>query len=156
MGTIHVWCDIIERRDGGIWLAFTWRHLLFDGVGAEWLLTEAARLAAGDGTSYVTSDAITHKPPGGAKIGYFRRWRLAHPMVKRLYELLEKPFKSLGGGSARAGRICFATAVLNEAQTEKVNARAAELCGPLINNALLFGLCNISPSSRLGDTRRRA
>ncbi len=143
-GHINLWCDLVARRDGSYALVFTWRHLLFDGVGAELLACEMASLASSKGESYVTSGVGEIIPPGGPDVPFHERWRQTYPMVKRFYELMAKPFKSLSGPRPTAGRICFKIVPLSVEDTERINARAAELCGPLITTPYFLACATLA------------
>lgn len=151
-GNINVWCDLIDRPLAGTAiLVFTWRHLLFDGVGAEMLVKEVASIAGGGETtvSFATQD---QKPDGGWETSFRERAKKAYPMVNRFYELLEKPFKSLGGPKLKPGKVNFEIEVLDEATTEKVNQNAAGLCGPLIT-APYFLACAVKAHHRAWQER---
>ncbi len=120
---------LIEHTGGRARLILSWSHLMVDGVGAELLLEELDALASDGATP--TLPPIEVPPPDPRSYG--RRWAGTTPMVNYFYELLEKPFDCLGARALTAGPLRFEIRTLDEAQSRTVAARAAALCGPLLN-----------------------
>ncbi len=121
---------LLERRDGGAVLIFSWNHLMIDGVGAELFLEELEQLGMGS----------PQRPPvsqiGEGMNGSEPTWRerciASRPIVNHFRDLVRKPFACLGPRRPAAGRTHFAIHTLAEADTRIVHERCNQLCGPLV------------------------
>ena len=123
--------DVIARRDGTAWAVLSWRHSVLDGVGAEWLLREIACLADDPAAE---SRAVSVVPPASSRRGSLReRWEATRPMLNHLMAILQTGIRSLAGTERRASRARFECVTLDARRSALVTARAAKVCGPLIN-----------------------
>lgn len=120
--------SLIEETGGRCRLILSWSHLMLDGVGAELLLEELDALVTPGKTLL---PPIEEPPP--SRRHYGQRWANTTPMVNYFYELLKKPFECLGAPSLVPGPARFEVRTLDGAQSQAVAARAAALCGPLLN-----------------------
>jgi acyl carrier protein len=146
---------VIELRDGGAMLIFSWSHLLMDGVGAEFFLRELARLA---GDFEGESVPALQKPAG--EFGWQECLARAKPMVQYFNRLVERTFDCLGPRKPRAGHTHFEVHTLTVEQTRRVNDRCVSLCGELVMmpfflacaaraHERLFSARGLSPSSQV-------
>lgn len=117
--------SLIETRDGGATLIFSWSHLMCDGVGAELFLQELQRLACSPAEEPAPAMPPLVKPPT-----FKERWVRASPIVRRFRTLVMRKFDCLGPRKPTPGRTHFEIHTLTEEQTKRANARCAELgCG---------------------------
>ncbi len=128
--------SVIERRDGSCRLIFSWSHLMVDGVGAELLLDEVDAIASDGARPGIPPIEI---PPSDGR-HYGQRWANTTPMVNYFYNLLKKPFDCLGARKLTKSRTKFRIFEFDAEQTRTVAARAAGLCGPLINMPFHLGV----------------
>lgn len=120
--------SLIEDAGGRSRLIFSWSHLMVDGVGAELFLEELNALVS---SGAETLPPIEEPPPSPRSYG--ERWANTRPMVNYFYDLLKKPFDCLGPHTPVSGPVRFEVRTLDVAQSQAVAARAAALCGPLLN-----------------------
>jgi hypothetical protein len=122
---------LIETRDGGATLIFSWSHLMMDGVGAELFLTELERIATGGGGEPIPP---LDPPPAREMVTTLaERWRSASPLVRSFRKLIEKPFDCLGPRKPEPGRTHFQVHTLTQEQTRAANERCTALGGGLVN-----------------------
>lgn len=111
--------DLIEQRDGRVILCITWTHLLFDGIGAELLLSELARLS--DPNAAAHPRAIEPPKP---KYPVRQQMDRSKAFVQRFSKLVRTSFTSLGGPKPRPGKACCQVVMLDAKDSADVKARA--------------------------------
>jgi hypothetical protein len=121
---------LLEKRNGGAVLIFSWNHLMIDGVGAELFLEELEHFATG--SPHRPSVSQTGEGLNGSEPSWRERCIASRPMVNQFRELVRKPFACLGSRRPAAGRTHFAVHTLTEAETCIVHERCNQLCGPLV------------------------
>ncbi len=126
----HARMDALECADGTWRLILSWRHIILDGVGAEWLLREIACLCEDPSAPSVAPGL--QEPAGSKLTSLHERWMATKPMLDHLMALLKTGIRSLTPPGARIGRMKFRMLVLDETATTEVKARAAGICGPLV------------------------
>lgn len=126
----HVRMDAVLHADGSCDLILTWRHIILDGVGAEWLIREIAALCD-DPAGESTAPGFSH-PTGSKRDSLHQRWIAIKPMLDHLMELLKIGIHSLTPPRAIVGRMKFSRAFLTEHQTAEVKRRASAISGPLV------------------------
>jgi hypothetical protein len=117
--------DVVELRNGRCYVALSWRHTLLDGKGAELLLVEIARLAAGIETP------IEGKEPVRKQLTIKEQVLKTKPAINRFQELAQLGFASLSGPKPRAGRGRYQIITLSEADSDKLRARVESMTGSL-------------------------
>ena len=136
----HVRMDALECADGTWRLILSWRHIVLDGVGAEWLIREIATLCE---DPQAQSVAPGFQEPAGSKLKTMQeRWLATKPMLDHLMALLKTGIRSLTPPGARIGRMQFSWVVLDEPLTEETKRRASLICGPLVQTPF-FLACSI-------------
>lgn len=126
----HVRMDAITHPDGTCDLILTWRHIILDGVGAEWLIREIAALCGNPGGESV-APGFSH-PAGSKRNSLHERWLATRPMLDHLMGLLKTGIRSLTPPGAGIGRMKFSRTSLTEEQTTEIKRRAAAISGPLV------------------------
>lgn len=126
----HVRVDALRCDDGSWRLVFTWRHIILDGVGAEWLIREITVLCDDPGAESV-APGFSH-PTGSKRDSLQERWLATKPMLNHLMELLKTGIRSLTPTGAKIGRMKFSRATLTAEETANIRKRAAEISGPLV------------------------
>ena len=113
-----------------------WRHLLFDGRGAELALQELARLAENpeEPAKPVSSWGMPFTPPPSL----LERWRGTRAFVRRHYELKPSDFSSPGGrtphpAGPRLRVICF-----SRQETAAILERAEQITGGIFQMPYFF------------------
>lgn len=143
--------DVLAREDGSWWLVLTWRHIVLDGVGAEWLLREIAALCENhDGPSVSPSFSV---PTGSTKPSLHERWKATRPMLDHLMSLVKGGIHSFARKGAAIGRVKFEYQVLTTEETLEIKQRAATVCGPLIQTPF-FLACAIRAHDAVWRTFR--
>jgi hypothetical protein len=104
-----------------------WRHLLFDGRGAELALQEISRLAGSpeEPVQPVASWGMPFTPWASL----FERWRGTRAFVRRHYELKPADFQSPGGPIPRPAAPQFRVVFFSREETAAILARAAHVTG---------------------------
>jgi acyl carrier protein len=120
---------LIERKEGGATLIFSWSHMMMDGVGAEFFLEELDRLSGAGGEPI---RAVEAGEEGGA-MTWRQRWEVARPMVRFFRSMSQRPFDCLGPRRPRPGRTSFAVYPLTEEETRITNERCAAMGSGLVN-----------------------
>ncbi len=130
-GRCHIRCDLIEKRDeNGFLFVLTWRHLILDGVGAEFLCREVDHIARGiEGAVVPPLDDAQPEPP----LPWSERYRKARPMIDFINNLRQEPFRSFAGRKPQPGALRFQTLELDSERSAKVFARGEALCGPVLS-----------------------
>jgi hypothetical protein len=126
----HVRMDAVIHPDGTCDLILTWRHIVLDGVGAEWLVREIAALWENSSAESV-APGFSH-PIGSKRSSLHERWLATKPMLDHLMELLKTGIRSLTPPGAKVGRLRFSRHLLSEEETVAVKNRAATIGGPLV------------------------
>jgi len=126
----HARMDAVLHADGTCDLILTWRHIVLDGVGAEWLIREIAALCD-DPAAESTAPGFSH-PTGSKRDSLQERWHATKPMLDHLMELLKTGIHSLTPPRAVVGRMRFSLAYLTEEQTAETKRRASAISGPLV------------------------
>ncbi|MEI6279387.1 MAG: hypothetical protein WCQ16_08405 [Verrucomicrobiae bacterium] len=114
--------DLLLLGGGGSLLALTWKHLLFDGKGAELLLDA------------LVNPAPPSSPPAAParrSEGLRELIRLATPIVKRFFELAANRYSSLAGPRPLPGRLRFRMLTFDTEATARIQARSDAAAGPL-------------------------
>ncbi len=122
---INARLDLLELQSGRFYLALSWRHTLIDGKGAELLLAEIARLAAGIDTP------IESKEPARPQLGMKELIAKTKPAINRFSELAKLRFASLSGPRPRAGRGRYQIITLSPADSDTLRARVDSMTGAL-------------------------
>ena len=122
---INARLDLIELQNGRFYLALSWRHTLIDGKGAELLLVELARLAAGIDAPIESKESI--RPQLSVKELIVK----TKPAIDRFGELAKLGIPSLSGPRPRTGRGHYQIITLSEADSDKVRARVESITGSL-------------------------
>lgn len=137
----HVRMDALRDEDG--WkLVMTWRHIVLDGVGAEWLIREIAALCE---DASAPSIAPGFSPPAGSKRDSLQeRWQATKPMLGHLMELLKTGIHSLAPDGAEIGRMKFSRVTLDPDQTEVIRQRAASISGPLVQTPFYLACATLA------------
>ena len=117
--------DLIELQTGRFFLALSWRHTLVDGKGAEILLVEIARLAAGLDTP------IESKEPARPRLPIRQLMVKARPAIHRFGELARLGVPSLCGPRPRVGRGRYQIIPLDERDSATLRARVESMTGAL-------------------------
>ena len=130
-GTTNLRCDLFRSGGGGAWMIFTWRHVVFDGFGAELLVTEAAALTDGD-EGYVT---VSTGPQNRAEraIGkrLFDHIRAARPVENFFLDLLGRyRFRAFSGPLPKPGRGRFRVETLPDQTSTEILERAGLISTP--------------------------
>jgi len=126
----HVRMDAITHPDSRCDLILTWRHIVLDGVGAEWLIREIAALCI-DPAAESVAPGFSH--PADSKLSSLQeRWLATRPMLDHLMDLLKTGIRSLTPAGAKIGRMKFSRVTLTWEQTEEIKRRAAAISGPLV------------------------
>lgn len=132
----HVRLDAVNDADG--WrIVITWRHIVLDGVGAEWLVREIAALCE-DAAAESVAPGFS-EPVGSSRKSYHDRWMATKPMLHHLMKLLATGIRSLTPPGAKPGRMCFTKVVLDEEETAAIKSRAASVAGPLVQTPFYLG-----------------
>jgi hypothetical protein len=126
----HVRVDGLKGTDGTWRVIFTWRHIVLDGVGAEWLVREIATLC--DDPSAESAAPGFTEPKGSSRRSLHARWMATKPMLHHLMKLLATGIRSLTPPGAKVGRMRFSQVVLGPDETAAIHKRAAEISGPLV------------------------
>jgi len=126
----HVRMDAVLHADGTCDLILTWRHIVLDGVGAEWLIREIAALCD-DPAGESAAPGFSH-PTGSKRDSLHERWLATKPMLDHLMELLRTGIHSLTPPQAAIGRMRFSRSFLSEEQTAETKRRASTISGPLV------------------------
>jgi hypothetical protein len=126
----HARLDLLIGKDDSSTVVLTWRHIVLDGVGAEWLVREIATLYEDPAAESVAPGFS--EPKGSSRKSLHDRWMATKPMLHHLMKLLATGIRSLTPEGAKIGRMKFSQVVLDEATTLLVKARAAEISGPLV------------------------
>jgi acyl carrier protein len=130
----HHWAKtrfaLLEKRDGGAVLIFSWNHLMTDAVGAELFLEQLEHFGTGLAQRLPGSDIA--EGLNGSTPSWRERCIASRPMVNQFRELVRKPFTCLGPRRPAAGRTRFAVQTLTKEQTGVVHERCTQLCGPLV------------------------
>ncbi|MBA4146700.1 MAG: hypothetical protein H0X66_01195 [Verrucomicrobia bacterium] len=111
--------DLIEQRDGQVLLAATWTHLLFDGIGAELLLIELARLSEPNAPAHPR--AI--EPPK-ENLPVRQQMDRSKAFVQRFSKLVRTKFTSLGGPVPKPGKACCQIVTLDARDSAEIKNRA--------------------------------
>lgn len=117
--------DVVELRGGRCLVALSWRHTLIDGKGAELLLVEIARLAAGIDTPIEGKEPV--RPPLTVKDLVLK----TKPAINRFQQLAKLGFASLSGPRPRAGRGRYQIITLDAADSNQLRARVESMTGAL-------------------------
>ena len=131
--------DLLAAEDSVFWelhvvrgvgfhaLIAKWRHVLFDGRGAELMLKEIAAFAANPQrpATPVASWGVPLEEPKSV----FSGWRLARPFLSRYDELKAGDFKSLGGAIPKASSARFRLVRFDEQETGRVHRKIDEVTG---------------------------
>ncbi len=104
-----------------------WRHVLFDGRGAELMLREIAAFAA-DPERPSRPVASWGEPMNSAGT-LFSNWRQARPFLSRWNELKSLDFKSPGGAVPKASGPRFRVLRFNPCETRDIQRRADSVGG---------------------------
>lgn len=129
--------DVAPRPDGGSDLAFTWAHLLFDGLGSERFVAWLA--ACGEGKRRV-EDLSPEEGAGlagetsraAAATGLRARGARARAWQSHLESLSEPAPRSLAGPLARRPQaLRYDVLALREEASTRILARAGDKAGPL-------------------------
>jgi len=126
----HVRVDAVMHPAGHCDLILTWRHIVLDGVGAEWLIREISTLCD-DPAAASVAPGFSH-PTGSKRESLHERWLATKPMLDHLMELLKTGIRSLTPPGAKVGRLRFTRQVLGEDDTSAIKQRAAAISGPLV------------------------
>ena len=129
-GTTNLRCDLLRLTNGSSRLLFTWRHVIFDGFGAELLVSETAALAQGDDSGYVTVSTAPQnrvEQKGGSMLDHVRA---ARPVEEFFLQLLNRyRFRAFSGPKPRSGRGRFTVHALSKDDSARIFERAASHCG---------------------------
>ncbi|WAC19966.1 hypothetical protein OVA24_01060 [Luteolibacter sp. SL250] len=126
----HVRMDAVIHAGGTCDLILTWRHIVLDGVGAEWLVREIAALWK-DPSAESVAPGFSH-PTGSKRDSLHERWQATKPMLDHLMGLLKTGIRSLTPPGSKVGRLRFSRHVLTEEESAGVKQRAATIGGPLV------------------------
>lgn len=117
--------DLVLLANGESVLLLTWSHLLFDGKGAELLISELMS------NSEINSTTPTPVPP--SKLSFSERAERGKPVVSHFFKLARNRYRSLAGPHPRPGRLRFRMLHLDESQTMQVKELSDRLGGALFN-----------------------
>ena len=130
-GRCHVRCDLIEKRDGdGFLFVLTWRHIVFDGVGAEVFCREIDHTAM-ERPGMVAAALEPAEDPKQA-LTLKQRFTKARPIINFLNGMSSQRFRSLGGPKPSAARLKFEVTELSAEQSARVFKRGEQFCGPVM------------------------
>ncbi len=121
--------SVIETRDGGATLVFSWSHLMCDGVGAEFFLQELERIASGSDAEPMPQLPGPMPDRGTLK----QRWEAAKPIIFYFRELVKRKFDCLGPRKPTPGQTHFEVHTLSEAQSRRAAARCEALGCSLVS-----------------------
>ena len=121
--------SLIETRDGGATLVFSWSHLMCDGVGAELFLQELERISSGSKEAPLPA----MPEPSGVQVTLKERLKRAKPIIRHFRTLVSRKFDCLGPRKPTAGRTHFEMHTLTVEQTRAANARCEAFGAGLVN-----------------------
>jgi len=137
----HVRMDVLHNEDG--WkIVMTWRHIVLDGVGAEWLIREIAALCE-DVSAPSVAPGFSN-PVGSKRNSMHERWLATKPMLDHLMELLKTGIRSLTPKDAVIGRMKFSRLTLDGMETEAIRNRASEISGPLVQTPFYLACATLA------------
>ena len=117
--------DLVLLDSGGSLLLLTWNHLLFDGKGAEFLVSALIDATTGH----------TQPPPRPSRIGsgsalpLSQQIKKTRPVLDRFFTLVGHKYQSLSGPRAKAGRLRYKLLQFGEEETGRIHERATSLSG---------------------------
>ena len=117
--------DVVTLKGGACLVAFSWSHLLFDGKGAELLLTEIGRLCEGQDAPYEARE--TPQP----RVTFKEKLLKTKAAINRFKELALIGCHSLGGPRPRQGRGYYRNITLTPEDSARVNSRVDQMTGAL-------------------------
>ena len=121
-GVRNLRLDLVLLKAGGSILIFTWNHLLFDGKGAELLVSAFMEATKGGPTSKLT--AIMEKP-----ISIMDQLIKSQAAKDRFFELLTKDYQSLSGSNPGGCRLRYKLLRFDSETTKKIQERVENLSG---------------------------
>ncbi len=114
--------DLIVLKGGNSTLLLTWNHLLFDGKGAELLVS--ALLRTTQGISPPKQSPITEKSHSLSE-----QFKKSRPAVDRFFALVSNKYQCLSGRRPKPGRLRYKLLRFTEEETARIQQRSVEFSG---------------------------
>jgi hypothetical protein len=117
--------DFVRLHTGRSLLLLTWNHLLFDGKGAEFLVS--AFIAATTGKP--KSDPLPLRANSHHPLSFFQKIKKTRPVLDRFFHLVSHQYQSLSGPRPKAGRLRYQLLQFSAEETHQLQERATNLSG---------------------------